>query len=157
MSVAYRNEALRYTNSYDWKYMTGITFNEAVCHSMHGTSGVLELRLRDKNAMGDGLSATVGVSSLTIPVSSVSNVWHFNKFIDVVKDPNCNVPMMLNTCGNDSREVNPAAVDYSIMNDMGKRKRLKSDWFKVRLRNNKHTRYKFIFKFLDDKGITTTR
>ncbi len=157
MNVAYRNEVLRYNNSYDWKYMNGITFNEAVCHTMHGTSGNLELHMKDKNNLTDGLDATPGVDSINIPVSEVSHVWRFNKFMDIVKDPNCNVPMMVYTCSNDTREVNPAAVDYTMINDMSKRKRLKSDWFKIKLRNTRHTRYKFIFKFLDNKGIITTR
>lgn len=157
MNVSYRNEVLRYTNSYDWKYMNGITFDEAVCHTMHGTSGTLKLHVRDKNNLVDGLSALPSLTSLSIPVSEVSHVWRFNKFVDAVKDPNCNVPMHVYTCANDTREVNQNAVDYTIATDMTRRKRLKSDWFKVKLRNSKHTRYKFIFKFLDSKGIITTR
>lgn len=157
MSVAYRNEVLRYTNSYDWKSMQGVTFNEAVCYTMHGTSGNLHLHLRDKSNLTDGLFAVPDSGFISIPVSEVSNVWRFNKFMDIVKDVNCVDPMMLYSCANDIKEVNSSAIDYSIINDMGKRKRLKSDWFKIRLRNNKKTRYKFIFKFLQSKDVQTTR
>lgn len=157
MSVSYKTDVLRYTNSYDWKYMQNVTYNEAMCYSTQGTSGKLSLHMRDKANMLDGLVVVPGLASIDIPVSLVSNVWRFNKFTDIVKDANCTEPILLMTCANDMREVNPAAVDYTIVNDMSRRKRLKADFFKIRLRNSLHTRYKFIYKFIQDLVVKTTR
>lgn len=156
-SVTYRMDALRYTNEYDYKYMQYVTFDEACCYTNQQTSGTLKMHVRDSNVMTDGLSMVPGTNNVSIPVTQVNDTWRFNKFIDVTSDPNCLTPIMLLDCANTIRTPNLDAVDYTIVNDMRRRQRLKSDWFKIRLSNNKHSRYKMIFKWLLNKEIKSVR
>lgn len=156
-SIMYRTDVLRYSTDYDWKYMQYVTFTDAVCYTTQQTTGPLALHPRDKSSMLDGLFATVNNGVISIPVTQVNDTWRLNKIIDVVKDPDCLDPVMLYDCANVIKTPNVDAIDLSITTDLRKRRKLKSDWFKVRLSNNKHSRYKFIFKWLLDREIKSVR
>jgi hypothetical protein len=156
-NVSYRLDVLRYTNSYDWKLMKDVTFTEAVIHSTQQTSGNLKLNVRDKNDMSSGLLTTIDSDGINIPVSQTDDIWRFNKFSDVTRDHNSLMPVMVYGCGNVNRKVNPKAVDYNKTSNMLTRMRLRSDWFKIKLSNTQHSRYKFIFKWVMNKSINSGR
>ncbi len=156
-SVGYRMDVLRYTSSYDWKYMKDVTFNKALIYSTQQTTGDIDLFVKDRNDLQSGLEPIISTDKITIPVDSTNNIWHFNKFSDVTKDANSKQPLLTYDCGNDSVTVNPKAVDYSKPSDLNRRTRLKSDWFKVKLSNTTHNRFKMIFKWLVSKAVKSTR
>lgn len=156
-AVNYRNDVYRYENQYDYRFMKDITFTQSIISSTTQTSGLLEMHVQRKNNLYDGVFATQNLSSISIPVANLDNLWRLSKFSDVTKDANSLVPILVGTCSSISKELNDVALDYSKPFNMFKRQRLKSDWFKVRLINNLHARYKFVFKWLGDKVTQLVR
>jgi hypothetical protein len=156
-AISYKMDVLRYTNEYDWKLINGVTFDTAEIRSTQQTTGLLELNVRDKNDMSTGMENVINDESITIPVTSTDDTWKFNKFSDVTLDANSSIPLNLYECNNVGRSVNPNAVDYTKTNDMLRRTRLKSDWFKVRLSSVRNTRFKKIFKWLITKQTKSVR
>lgn len=150
-SLNYRMDIYRYENEYDWRYMKDVTFTNAIISSTTQTSGMLDMIVHDKRDLTNGLFATQNVSSISVSVSSLDNLWRLNKFSDVTKDANSLKALFNYTCSNAYKELNDDALDYSKPFDMSKKQRLKSDWFKIRLINSVHARYKFIFKWIGDK------
>lgn len=156
-AINYRNEVLRYTNNYDWKYMKNITFNQCIIDNTRQTSGLLNLEVNDKNNLSKGLTEILTGNSISIPISQLDDIWRFNKFSDVTKDPDSINPLFIFNSSNAYKELNLDAIDYKKPFNMLKRERLKSDWFKIRLINSTHSRYKFIFKSLLTKEIKQIR
>jgi hypothetical protein len=156
-NVLYRMDVLRYTNSYDWRYVNDITFDKAHISSTQQTSGDLELVVESKTDMSQNITAIVNTDSITIPVSVVEDMWKINKFSDVTLNAQSDIPLYTFNCANSNKFINPDAVDYNKSIDMVRRTRLKSDWFKVRLISTRNTRFKKIFKWLVSKQTKSNR
>lgn len=156
-AINYRMDIYRYENQYDWRFMKDITFDKAILYSTTQTSGELDMHVQHKNNMYDGIFAVQNLSSISIPISSLDNLWRFNKFSDVTKDANSLLPLFNYTCSNVIKELNDEALDYSKPFNMLRKQRLKSDWFKVKLINSTEARYKFIFKWLGSKVVQMLR
>lgn len=144
-SVAYRADVLKYSNNYDWVSTENITFTRANIYNTTCSSGELELIVKDKTKLNEGLFAQQGNDSISIPVSALNGIWRFNKVSDVVINEE---PIFNFECNNIDKSINPDAVDYAKPFTMMNRERLKGDWFKIRLTNDKHSKYKYVFKWL---------
>lgn len=156
-SVSYRMDVYRYENQYDYRYMKDITFDKAIIYSPTQTSGELDIHIQHKDNLLDGIFATQNLTSISIPISSLDNIWRLNKISDVTKDANSLIPLFNYECNNVHKKLNNIALDYNKPFSMLKRTRLKSDYFKVRLLNNSQARYKFIFKYLISKSTLMKR
>lgn len=156
-SVQYRNDVLRYTSSYDYKLMQNISFDEAIISDTLQTSGKLNLILTNKSNLSSGLISKTNTNSIDVSLVRADDIYKFNQFYDITRDQNSNVPLFKYDASNVNKEINPVAVNYK-KNDMPfNRKRLKSDYFKIELSNTKQSRYKFIFKWLENKIIKSPR
>lgn len=156
-AINYRMDILRYENAYDYRFMKDITFTQALISSPTQTSGYLDMHVQRKDNLNDGVFAVQNLTSISIPVSNLDNLWRFAKLSDVTKDANSLKPLFTYDCANVEKVVNNDAVDYGKPFHMGTIQRLKSDWFKVKLVNNVHARYKFVFKWLADKVTNLLR
>lgn len=152
-SVHYRMDTLRYTNSYDWKLMKDISFNKSIVYDTLTISGLLNLEIKDKKNMLSGLFSSGGNGYTNINLSKRDDIWNFNGFYNITSDLNSKEELFLYNCANSYKEININSVDYTKVNKPFNRTRLKSDWFKVRLTNDKHQRYKMIFKWLETKVL----
>lgn len=145
-SITFGLEVLRFHNEYDFFSNQNVTFNKGYVYNKSQNSGLLEFIPNNEenlsyvaqypNALGDRTQ---------VEITNAQGQWSFNDFSDIVKSTTNNVPIWLNTCGNDSKILNYQAVNYK-----------KSDWDRgvitslqnnVRLINDKHSNYKMIFLF----------
>ena len=156
-TVSTKLDVLRYENLYDARYMKDIFFNKAIIYSLNQTSGLLNLHVQRKNDMSDGMFAKYNIDSIDIPVSRLDNVYNFNKISDVTKDANSLKPLFVYDCSNTTKVLNSEALDYYKPNNMFKKQRLKSDYFKIKLINDVSARFKYIYRWINDKTTKLIR
>jgi hypothetical protein len=155
-SVEFGLDAIRYHNYYDPFYTNNITFNKAWVFTQNQNSGLLELDFNDKRDLAELISYPItNVNSTTIRITNADGIWRFNQFYDLVQSRSSNIPIWLNNCSNTDKQINPQAIDYQ-MPDLDKR-RMRGEWTKVRLTNDKESRYKMIFKWLVNKSVRNFR
>lgn len=154
-SVGYRCEAYKYFTNYQRLLKPEITFNKARIYDSYQTSGDLILQLDNKKDMRSGLLSQVTDKGIIISLAEADKKYKFNRFYNLTKDGN-DKPLILFGCANTEEVTNPDAVDYKNYNRVIK-DRLRGDWFRIKLTNDIHTDYKFIFKWLLDKSIKSVR
>lgn len=136
-------DVLRYNNTYDYFYNQDITFNKAIVYNDRQCSGLLELIKKDENKLTQIVNYPKTLQDRTqILISNSENTWKFNNFYDLHRTNN---PMFINSCANDSKEINPLAISY-YKPDLDKA-RIRSRQCRVRLINDIHSNYKFILNF----------
>lgn len=153
-SVEYALDVIRYHNEFDPFYTTNITFNKAVVFNAMQNSGLLELMLKNGRDLSE-IFPIANTDSTTIRVTNADGIWRFNQFYDLAVSRTNNVPLWLNDCANVDKKVNPMAVDYQTP-DLNK-KRIRGEYNRIKLINDKHSKYKFIFKWLVNKSVKTYR
>lgn len=154
-SVQYRNDVFEYFTPYERVLKKGVSFDSCVVYNVDQTSGNLDLIMKNKNDMRSGLFSSTKSDSIEVSLAEADQIYKVNQFYNLAKD-NSGKPIVLFDCANTIERINPEAVDYKKNNQLVK-SRLRSDWFKIKLANNKETRYKFIFKWLLDKSIKSYR
>lgn len=152
-SIEFDTEVRRYENEYDYvikKQVPG--FNKSVVYNDHYNSGLLNLNNVDKGNLS--LSAVYpkrNFDSWDIEVAPANYKWRFNQFYNLVKD-NAEIPLWLYDGNNIDKTLNALAFNYK-KSDFSL-SRIKGQWFKVRLINDKLSNYKVIHKFgIDEKTI----
>jgi len=155
-SVQYRLDVLRYSNGYDYKLMQNISFDQAEIYNISQTSGILNL---DFNVSKDinNTNKIINSDSSNIQLHKADDIHKFNQFYDVTKDANSNLSLHEYDTSNVYKNINSDAVDYTKLKDIFNSKRLKGDYFNIKLSNTKQNRYKFIFKWLLFKTIKSFR
>ena len=99
----------------------------------------------------------IDTNSSTIQLHKADNIHKFNQFYDITKDANSNLSLHEYDASNVHKNLNSDAIDYTKINDIFTSKRLKGDYFNIKLSNTKNSRYKFIFKWLINKIIKSNR
>lgn len=155
-SIEYSLDAIRYHNEYDPFFNTSVTFNKAVVSNQGQSSGLLEMEYNNKKDLNllTGYPK-INAKSTTIRVTNSDGVWRFNQFYDLANSRSNNIPLWLNNCANTEKTPNPLAINYQTP-DLDK-KRIRGEWNRVMLINDKHTNYKMIFKWLQNNAVKTYR
>jgi hypothetical protein len=155
-SVEYSMDVIRYHNDYDPFFNTQITFNKAVVSNQGQSTGLLELEYNNKNNLNTLTTyPKVNAKSTTIRVTNSDGVWRFNQFYDLAASRANNIPLWTNDCSNTIKTPNPLAINYQTP-DLDK-KRIRGEWNRIMLINDKHTNYKMIFKWLQNNAVRTYR
>jgi hypothetical protein len=155
-SVEYSMDVIRYHGDYDPFYNNQITFNKAIVSNQGQSTGLLELEYNNKNNLNHLTTyPKVNANSTTIRVTNSDGIWRFNQFYDLAPSRANNIPLWLNDCSNTIRTPNPAAINYQTP-DLDK-KRIRGEWNRIMLINDKHTNYKMIFKYLQNNSVKTYR
>lgn len=140
-------EAKRYVNDYDFKIMPYIFFNKALIYNNEQASGDIELTVNNKKDLRSGLFSKTDNTKITVGVEKDKMSWKLNKFFNAVKDLNSLEPVVLNNSSNTDINVNPNVINYSKVNSPFSRSRIANKDAKVQLVNDKHQRYKFVYRF----------
>jgi hypothetical protein len=155
-AVEFGLDAIRYHSEYDPFYTNDVTFNKAVVFNQNQNSGLLNLEYKTKKDLADLVSYPIaGVNDTTIRITNADGIWRFNQFYDIVQSRGNNIPLWINNCANSEKLLNNKALDYQ-MSDLDKR-RIRGEYCRVRLTNDLHSNYKFVFKWLVNKSVKNYR
>jgi hypothetical protein len=155
-SIEFDTEVRRYYNEFDYTIKRNIPgFNKAIVYNDLYNSGLLNLTLVDKNNFTlVGKYPMRNPHNWEIEVSPANYKWRFNQFFALNKDFG-EVPMWHYLGNNEEKVLNNQAFnyqksDYSLA-------RLKGQWFRERLINDKLSNYKILFKLSLDNQTTQFR
>lgn len=154
-SIQYRQEIRSYTDSVNYRTLNSVSFDKAEVYNNDQTSGVLNLSIIDPTELYSNIQSVVNPDSITIGLSNKDDIFKFNRFYNIVSDDT--EPIHLYNTSNTVKFVNSNSVDYSKVNDLFNSERIKSDYCRVKLSNTKEFKYKYIFKWLINKTITSVR
>lgn len=147
-SVSYWLDSRRYHNDYDFAEKRNEGFNRAWIYNNSNNSGRLDLVLDKKNDMFQKTQYPKfkGFSN-EILVTENDKRWSFNYFYNEVRNELNNNPIWLWDKNSIDKVINMDALKY---NNPWK-DRLRGDWFNVILSQDKETRFKYIFKWINAK------
>lgn len=152
-SIEFDTEVRRYENEYDYTLRKSIPgFNRTIVSNDIYSSGLLNLTKVDKNDLS--LSAVYpkrNTDSWDVEIALANYKWRFNQMYNLVRD-NSEIPLWIHSGNNADKTLNPLAFNYK--KDDFSLARMKGQWFKMRLINDKWSNYKVMFKFAEDKKIT---
>lgn len=155
-SIEYGLDVIRYHNEFDPFYSIDKTFNKAVVFTQNQNSGYLDLNYHDKRNLNVLQQYPIqNVDSTSIRVTNSDGIWRINTFYDIVSNRLNNMPIWTNNCANTEKQLNQKALDYQTP-DLNKR-RIRGEYSRVRLTNDKESNYKFIFKWLVNNTVKTYR
>lgn len=145
-SVSYWLESIRYQNDYDYAVNETLGFHSAIIYNQKASSGLLNLFYREpNNRFQETKYPKINSDSTDILVSHEEGKWSFNDFFDRVKDRNNNVPLWKYDINAIEKTPNMRALSYNNR----WLDRLRGDWFLIRLKGGKDSRYKQIFKWTE--------
>lgn len=149
-SIKFDTEVRRYSNEFDYTIKKGIPgINKAIVYNDIYNSGLLNLVKSDKNDLSSvGKYPIRNTNSWEIETSISNYKWNFNQFYNLVKD-NSEIPLWLYKGNNVEKSLNDLAFNYRKADFT--LPRLKGQWFKVMLINDKISNYKIIHKFTLDE------
>jgi hypothetical protein len=155
-SVEFSLDAIRYHKEYEPFYTTNVSFNKAIVSNKNQSSGLLNLDFKTKSDLNAlTIYPVLNADSTTIRITNADGIWRFNQFYDISRYRDSNIPLWLSNCANSERTPNPQALNYQ-MPDLEKR-RIRGEWNRITLINDKHTKYKMIFKFIQTNASKTYR
>lgn len=145
-SIEFDTEVRRYQNEYDYVVKSKLPgFNKVIVYNDLYNSGLLELVKVDKNNLSNvGKYPKRNLNSWEIEVSLANFKWRFNQFYNLVKDGS-EIPLWNFKANNFEKDLNPTAFNYH-KNDFSL-SRMKGQWFKVMMINDKDSNHKVISKF----------
>lgn len=152
-SIEFDTEVRRYNNEFDYvvkKSIPGV--NKSVVYNDMYNSGMLNLVKTDKNNLTNaGKYPIRNLNSWDSEVAIANFKWRFNQFYNLVRD-NSEIPQWLYKGNNAEKDLNELAFNYRKKDfDLA---RLKGQWFKIMLINDKLSNYKITHKFtLDNETI----
>lgn len=141
-SVRYTAEFYRFQDNISAGIVPDITYNKAVAYNQKQTSGLLELIPKKKNDRRQYLDyPKQNTDSRSILIEYVERGWQFNNFYDVYVE-NSGQPLMSYQCDNIAyKEINPLSISYK---SQFLKKKLVSDYFVLRLINDKYSNYNIV-------------
>lgn len=148
-SIEFDTEVRRYNNEFDYtikKTIPGI--NKLIIYNDQYNSGLLNLIFSDKNKLSEtGKYPVKGIISWDVETSLSNYKWRVNQFYNLVKD-HSELPLWKYQGNNADKDLNNMAFNYK-KNDFTLA-RLKGQWFKLRMTNDKLSNYKIIHKLVLD-------
>jgi len=148
-SVEFDTEVRRYQNEYDYVVRSKLPgFNKAIIYNDIYNSGLLNLVKSDKNNLSEvGKYPVRNITNWEIEVAIANYAWRFNQFYNLVKESS-EIPRWIFDANNVDKNLNGLAFNYKKGDfDLS---RIKGQWFKIRLINDKTSAYKIISKFKID-------
>ena len=144
-SIRYTAEFYRFQDNLSSGIVPDITYNKAIIYNQKQSSGLLELVIKEKNNRRQYLDyPKQNIDSRSILVEYVERGWQFNNFYDVYAE-NTGQPIMSYQCDNIAyKEINPLSISYK---SQFLKKKLVSDYFVLRLINDKYSNYNINHRF----------
>ena len=144
-SVRYTAEFYRFQDNLSSGIVPDITYNKAIIYNQKQSSGLLELVPKQKNNRKQYLDyPKQNIDSRSILVEYVERAWNFNNFYDVYAE-NSGQPLMSYQCDNIAyKEINPFSISYKTQ---FLKKKLVSDYFVLRLINDKYSNYNLVHRY----------
>lgn len=138
-SIRYFTDFYRFQDNLSSGLIPNITYNQALIYNQKQTSGLLELIPKEKNNRQQFLQYPIqNLDSRSILVDYVERGWNFNNFYDVAIQ-NSGQPLLSFQDNNIAyKELNPLSISYT---PQYLKRKLVSDWFVIRLINNKYSNY----------------
>lgn len=143
-SIQYLSEFRRFQNNNSFAIIKQKTFNKALIYNQNQTSGILNLIPHDKNDWSQLiLNGQLTQNGLTILTENVENYWRFNYFYNIALE-NGNPVMSYDFENVVYKTPNPDGISYNqpFLPDV-----LRSDYFTIRLENDKYTNYQILTRF----------
>ena len=141
-SVKYEAEFRRYTDGLNYALNNNITYNKATIYNQNQSTGILEIFPKQKNNLQQISQYPKYLPNSTqILAENVENFWSFNNFHNIAL--NNGFPIMSYNCNPYIQEINPKAVSYAPTFFKNK---LRSDYFNIRLTNDKSSNYQILHK-----------
>ena len=149
-SVNYWMDTRRYHNEYDFAEHRRVGFNKAWIYNHSNNSGLLNLVPERSNDISQRLDyPVINKYSTDILATENDHKWSFNYFFNRTKNELNNVPIWNYDINQIDKIINRKAINYNdCWND-----RLRGDFFLIRFAQDKETRFKFIFKWLNGKEL----
>ena len=145
-SIEFDTEVRRYSNEFDYVVKSKLPgFNKAVVYNDRYASGLLNFVKTNKGNLSEvGKYPIRNFDGWDIELGHADYKWRFNQFYNLVKD-NSEVPIWVYKANNFENDLNPVAFNYKKPDF--KLSRLRGQWFKIRLTNDKESNYKIVSKF----------
>jgi len=141
-TVKYEAEFRRYTDGLNYALNNKVTYNKATIFNQNQSTGLLELIPKEKNNLFQFSQYPKYLPNSTqILAENVENFWSFNNFYDIAQ--NNGFPIMFYNTNPAITEINPKAVSHSPVFFKNK---LRSDYFNIRLINDKYSNYQIVHK-----------
>lgn len=149
-TVEYWLDTRRYHNEYDYAEKRDLGFNKAWIYNNSNNSGQLNLITELKNNQMQKLQYPVkNGNAMDILATEYDKKWTFNQFYNQVRNETNNIPIWLYDKNALNKSLNMKALQYNqVWKD-----RLRGDWFLIRLQQDKESRFKFIFKWMNSKEL----
>jgi len=148
-SLHYSQDIKEYYNDYDYYTIPdgGINFNKAYIYNSTQSTGILNLIKQPKNNLNSYMTYPVlKPDSKDILYNYYENKFSFNTFWDINKNYRNRQPIHTDSCTTlYDKVLNPLFHDYSLRSH--DKNRMRGEWFKIRLINDKYNRYKFSNNF----------
>jgi hypothetical protein len=152
-SIEFDTEVRRYKNEFDYTVKKSLPgFNKTIVYNDMYNSGNLNLVKTDKNDLTKvGKYPVRNFTDWDIEVTLANFKWRFNQFYNLVRD-NSEIPLWLYKGNNAEKSLNQQAFNYKKADfDLS---RLKGQWFKIMMINDKTSNYKILHKFsLDSQTV----
>lgn len=141
-SIRYEVEFRRYTDGINYALNNNVTYNKATIFNQNQSTGLLELIPKQKNNLFQiSQYPKQTPNSLQILTENTENFWSFNNFHNIAQ--NNGFPIMFYNCNPAISEINPKAISNSLIFFKNK---LRSDYFNIRLTNDKLSNYMIAHK-----------
>lgn len=147
-SVSFWLDSRRYHNEYDFAEKRNEGFNKSWIYNNSNNSGRLDLIVENKNDLYQKTlyPRFTGISN-EILITENDKRWSFNYFYNEVRNELNNNPIWYWDKNVIDKVINIDSLKY---NNPWK-DRLRGDWFNVILSQDKETRFKYIFKWINTK------
>ena len=147
-NIEYWLDVRKYFNRHDFAERDNLGFNKAWVYNHCKNSGQLNLIKSEPNNLRQKMDyPKYNTNSIDILATPKYKKWSFNYLYDISKNQNSNIPMWINDCNQINKELNSKTISYR---NTWKNK-LQGDWFLTRLQQDQESRFKFIFKWSQDK------
>lgn len=144
-NISYMLDTVKYSHS-DNFYNDVINFNKVILYNNKQCTGLLNLVVTDPEDFSSiGTYPRRTTHGIEVETHNAEGMWSVNDIFDV-SVPYNNKPLFINNCANSYKELNYKALNYGKA-DLDK-SYLRNDFFKIRLINDKTSKYHFIFKYL---------
>lgn len=153
-SIEYWTDTRRYHNEYDFAEYRRLAFNKGWLYNNSQNSGELNFVVQEKNNLRQTVEypKTIANRATEVLITESDKKWTLNSFYNRVKNEQNNVPLWTKDCNDINQSITVGTLDYR----QGFKDRLRGDWFLTRLTNDAESRYKIIFKWMNNKETLYT-
>jgi len=149
-----------YNDGKDFFHVLDENFDRAIIYNSEQISGILRLRIKQKNNPLDIIAQPViGADYIEILYSKEENKFRFNQFWDITNDrgefSGTKLPMWRSKCSGYLKDINPDYVDYN--KPALQHKKFRHYGNRVILRKNISNDNKMIFKLTNAKNLNSPR